>query len=1170
MVLRAFLALLVSSLCLQAAEADFQPVAALFNKHCLDCHGVQDPEGKLVLETHELLIKGGESGPAVVPGKSSQSLLVRMIEGKFEKEGKVRFMPPGKREKLSASEIQTIRDWIDAGAPGPKAGVAVTKEIAIPKIAPSVAVRRSIQSMAYEAKGKLLAVGRHGEVELHSAESQSLVRTLPGPAGNVSAAAFSPDGKNLYAAGGDAGFPGEIRQWNVADGALVRTVAGHNDSIYGMAVSPDGKLLATGSYDQKIKIWDAVTGAEVRTLSGHNGCVYALAFRPDGKILASASGDRTVKLWDVATGERRDTLSQPLKEQYALAFNANGRRLAAGGVDRRIRVWEISDEARETTNPLLHSKFGHEGSILRLAFSADGKSLLSSAEDKSVKIWNADAMQEKLALERQPDWASGIAFILDGRAVAVGRFDGSLAFHDATSGKVIPAPKPELAGVEPRGVKRGPATKVRLTGKHLERATGVVFGDARLKGRILAEPVPEPNQLWIEVSSDAAMPRGAHTLALSSASGDSGSLKFYIDDLPQLIEGEQTLQQIEALPVTIWGAHRESGDIDTFEFAAQAGRTLVFDAAAKSLGSKADLVLSIADVHGRVLESNNGFDKTGDPLIAHRFAESGSYRLLVKELVPGGSGEHFYRVSIGEFSFATAAHPLVLARGETNRVSLVGYNLPANQVVEAFVSEDDATAALALDPEKLRWRGEFKLSAQDRTVVLEEEPNNSHSEASPLSLPALAAGQLAPGDTEDWFRFEAKAGQTWIVETAAQQHGSPMDTRLEIRDGAGLPVTRVLLQAVRDSAVTFRGIDSVTVDCRVENWEEMELNQYLYLQGEVVRLFRAPQGPDSGFNFYGANGGRRTYFDTTASAHANAEPCYIVEPHPPGARLAPNGLPVFPVFFENDDDAERKLGSDSKVYFTAPKDGVYTVRVTDTRGFNGDRFLYTLSIREARPDFKISVDGMNPTIPKGSGQRFALNVDRIDGFDDEIRVEISDAPKGITISNPIIVQAGHSAAFGTIHAAEDADPPTDAIHLRATAQLRGETVQREIGSLGKITLAPAAPLFVTLEPEKEGIPEIVIAPGGAVPARLKIRRQSHTELVTFQVENLPHGIIVDNIGLNGVLIPKDQNEREIFFAAAKWVPETDRLCYAVANEAGRQTSRPVLIKVRRAAQVANK
>ena len=69
-------------------------------------------------------------------------------------------------------------------------------------------------------------------------------------------------------------------------------------------------------------------------------------------------------------------------------------------------------------------------------------------------------------------------------------------------------------------------------------------------------------------------------------------------------------------------------------------------------------------------------------------------------------------------------------------------------------------------------------------------------------------------------------------------------------------------------------------------------------------------------------------------------------------------------------------------------------------------------------------------------------------------------------------------------------------------------------------------------------------------------------MITFTVDNLPHGVIVDNIGLNGVLIAKDQNEREIFLTAAKWVSETDRLCFAVENQAGKQASLPVLLHVR--------
>src|SRR5262245_54562656 len=90
-------------LCLSLASAaeppgaDFTPVQAIFDKHCLDCHAANEPEGKLVLESFDTLVKGGELGGAIVPGKSAESLLVQMIEGRFEKEGKKKIMPPGKR-----------------------------------------------------------------------------------------------------------------------------------------------------------------------------------------------------------------------------------------------------------------------------------------------------------------------------------------------------------------------------------------------------------------------------------------------------------------------------------------------------------------------------------------------------------------------------------------------------------------------------------------------------------------------------------------------------------------------------------------------------------------------------------------------------------------------------------------------------------------------------------------------------------------------------------------------------------------------------------------------------------------------------------------------------------------------------------------------------------------
>ena len=103
---------------------------------------------------------------------------------------------------------------------------------------------------------------------------------------------------------------------------------------------------------------------------------------------------------------------------------------------------------------------------------------------------------------------------------------------------------------------------------------------------------------------------------------------------------------------------------------------------------------------------------------------------------------------------------------------------------------------------------------------------------------------------------------------------------------------RLVMQAVRDSYITFRPIDSRAAEARVANWEEMELNEFLYMNGEVAKLFRMPQGPDSAFVFSASNGARRCFFDTSPAAHALDEPCYIVQPRPMGTRAVPNGLPT--------------------------------------------------------------------------------------------------------------------------------------------------------------------------------------------------------------------------------------------------------------------------------------
>jgi WD40 repeat protein len=1184
----------------ESPSPDFAKVEALFKKYCAGCHHGEDPDGGLSLESRAGALAGGESGEALVPGKSGESRIVLQVERKLKP-----FMPPKDEPRPTDAEWALVKAWIDAGAPAPAAPAAAAAAAALvtPRIAPRVPPRRALRALAFSPDGRILAAARHGEVELLETRTRSPLRTLEGHTGSVAALSFSSDGSVLAAAAGEPGLFGEARLWPLREGGEPRVLRGHRDSLYSIAISPDGRTLATGSYDQKIVLWDLDRGVERQTLGAHNGAIFGLAFRMDGKVLASASADRTVKLWRVADGARLDTLSQATRELHAVAFSPDGRRLAAAGVDNRIRVWSVSAEALEGSNPLLVSRFAHEGAILQLAYSADGRHLLSTAEDRTVKLWEAEAMAERHLLEVQSDWPSAAAFAPDGGRFAIGRLDGSLSIYETSTGGELrvaraPAPAaaafavlgaliapesgqpaeakaPELASIWPRGAARGATARIELQGKHLDGLSAAHASHAGLGARLLAEPAPSAERAWIELSVAADAPLGDHEIWVSGPGGASARWRVQVDSIPQHVEREGAAPEAEAaLPAAFWGAIGASGDRDSFAFQASKGQRLIFDCAAARLGSKANLVLSILDPLGRLLHSVNDFDGDLDPLAAFDVPADGRYLARIEDIVLGASPEHFYRLTVGELPFVTGCFPLGVPAGKESELLLAGYNLPPGAAARVRAGEG-GEVEVPIDAERFRSRRGFKAAVSPLSV-LESEPNDAPESATPLPIPGVAEGRIeraagrAPGDA-DLFRIRVRAGEAWILETEAARRGSPIDTRIEVLSADGLPLERLLLQAVRDSNVTFRPIDSNSADVRLTNWEEMELNQFLYFQGEVARIFRMPQGPDSGFNLYSRGGARLAYFDTSATAHANEEPVYVVEAHAPGTRLVPNGLPTFVLHYQNDDDGERRLGRDSKLVFTAPADGEYLVRVSDARGFGGDRFAYRLSARRPEPDFRPSLGGAGPTIQPGSGKSFSLSIERLDGFDGEVRFDIEGLPPGFTVATPLVVEAGHTSASGTLWAAADAPAPAPeaaaASKVRSRAVIGGREVVKEAGSLGAIRVEGKAQVTVDLyaidgAPGRPGKPaEITVVPGRRVPARLRIERHDFTERVTFDVENLPHGVIVDDIGLNGILIPPEETERTIFLHCASWVPAASRLAFARSREAGGQTSLPVLIHV---------
>src|SRR5262249_14841818 len=84
-------------------------VAPLLSQKCMECHGLANPMANLDLRSRDGALRGGQHGPAIVPGNAAASHLYKHIAGQ-----ELPRMPLG--GKLSDEEIAVLKTWIESGA----------------------------------------------------------------------------------------------------------------------------------------------------------------------------------------------------------------------------------------------------------------------------------------------------------------------------------------------------------------------------------------------------------------------------------------------------------------------------------------------------------------------------------------------------------------------------------------------------------------------------------------------------------------------------------------------------------------------------------------------------------------------------------------------------------------------------------------------------------------------------------------------------------------------------------------------------------------------------------------------------------------------------------------------------------------------------------------------
>lgn len=374
-------------------------VQPILRKNCLACHGNLKPKADLNLENPPMIRKGGESGPAVIPGKGADSLLIKICSGQDENS----FMPPAKNnvgaKPLKSDQLGILKLWIDQGALGDaNAGV----EPLVWKPLPSGL--NPILAVDITQDAQIAACTRANQVFLYNIAANQLSARLADPELNkdgfgggadrdyVQSLAFNPDG-TLLATGGYRC----VKLWRkqpLAETKSFNDPKAKPSAVVSLAFDTAAHRLAKGLADGRVEVWDSESGKLNWAIAAHSGSVNALVFSKDGALLLSGSADRTIRVWNAATGEIAGEIFNPVAVS-ALAFHDELRQVVSGGTDNLIRVWSLPLHADYEAASLREIK-GHGNAITALEFINNGKQLISSSTDGAMILWNfGDGSQVK-------------------------------------------------------------------------------------------------------------------------------------------------------------------------------------------------------------------------------------------------------------------------------------------------------------------------------------------------------------------------------------------------------------------------------------------------------------------------------------------------------------------------------------------------------------------------------------------------------------------------------------------------------------------------------------------------------------------------------------------------------------------------------------------------------
>ncbi len=404
---------------------DFEKEILPFLKEsCLACHNQTKAKADLILETPQTILKGGESGPGVVPGRAADSLIFK-ASAHVEKP----FMPPKDNKAnapdLNPDQLALLKLWIDQGARGEVRGL---QPIAWQSVSTNV---RPILSLALTADGQLAACGKANELYLYQLPTGQTIGPLNDAHRDlVESLDFSPDGELLA-----SGSYREVKLWRRQHNLRVASpiLSALKDANI-IATSAASNWCAFASDKGRVEIWknDAVQPAKVIELGSDP--IRLLRISADGARLAVIAKTNALTIWNCADGKMFASTNLA-KEPTALVFANQAKQLAVA-IDNSIQLWTLPTEA--ATNWVAGKVLnGHTKPVIGLeSVGIEGLQLVSASTDGSARLWKVESGEQVRSVDQGAP-ITAIALTPDGKRLATGGENKTVRLWNVADGKML-------------------------------------------------------------------------------------------------------------------------------------------------------------------------------------------------------------------------------------------------------------------------------------------------------------------------------------------------------------------------------------------------------------------------------------------------------------------------------------------------------------------------------------------------------------------------------------------------------------------------------------------------------------------------------------------------------------------------------------------------------------